>query len=155
MKLPQTIKTKLEIMPKEEIPAILDAKIEEYKEKNLPVEQGLSDYIARSMQNIDSEIEKLKNYKKLIDERIKEFQVKKSEISEKIANYLENNLGVDKLKGLEVSSITVKPESERDVKKFVLDASRDELIEKGLAHYEITKTINPKQIKINKRRGNG
>ena len=155
MKLPQTIKTKLEIMPKEEIPAILDAKIEEYKEKNLPVEQGLSDYIARSMQNIDSDIEKLKNYKKLIDERIKEFQVKKSEISEKIANYLENNLGVDKLKGLEVSSITVKPESERDVKKFVLDASRDELIEKGLAHYEITKTINPKQIKINKRRGNG
>jgi len=159
MKLPQIIKTKLEVVPREEIPAILDAKIEEYKEKNLPIEQGLADYIAKGMQNIDDEIEKLKNYKKLIDEQIKEFQVRKSEISEEIANYLENNLGVDKLKGLEVSSITIKPESESKRKKLVYDIDKKilekKLVELGFAHYEEEIKIAPKQVKINKRRKNG
>jgi len=159
MKLPQTIHTKLEIVPKEEITFLLDAKIEEFKEKNLPVEESLADYIALGMQNIDDEIERLKNYKKMIDEKIKEYQNKKSEISEEVADYFENNLGVGKLKGLIVSSITIKPESKSTRKKLVYDADKKDietkLLELGLAHYEEEVKINPKQIKINKRRKNG
>ena len=156
MKLPEKIKTKLENAAKEGIAQLLDEKIVEYQERNLPVEEKLADYIALVMQNIDEEVEKLKNYKKLLDEKIKELQIKKREISEEVADYLENNLGVEKLHGLIVSSITIKPEKESKTKKFVLDAEKDELIKQGLAHYEIVKKLNPKQIKINKKRnGNG
>ena len=154
MKLPQIKNTRLEIIPKEEIISLLDAKIEEFKEKNLPVEESLTDYIALGFTNIDEEIEKLKNYKKMLDEKIKELTIKKQEISEEVANYLENNLGVDKLKGVIVSSITIKPEREKITKKFVLDVDKEALIELGVAHYEETKTISPKQIKINKRKNN-
>ena len=157
MKLPQIKNTKLEIIPKEEITFLLDAKIEEFKEKNLPVEESLADYIALGMQNIDDDIEKLKNYKKMLDEKIKEYQGKKSEISEEVANYFEYRLGIDKLKGLIVSSITVKPESKSTRKKLVYDTDKKEietkLLELGLAHYEEEIKINSKHIKINKRRG--
>jgi len=159
MKLPQTIHTKLEIIPKDEINSLLESKIKEYEEKNLPVEQSLADYIATGMQNIDDEIERLKNYKKMIDEKIKEYQLRKFEISEKVAEYLENVLGVDKLNGLAVSSITIKPKSESKRKKLVYDIDKKILEEKlvalGFAHYEEEVKINPKQIKINKRRKNG
>ena len=152
MKLPQVKNTRLEIIPREEISSLLDAKIDEYKEKNLPVEESLTDYIALGFTNINDEIEKLKNYKKMIDEKIKELQVRKSEISEEVADYLENNLGVDKLKGVFISSITIKPEGQRKIKKFVLDGDKEALIKLGVAHYEEIITPTPKQIKINKRK---
>ena len=156
MKLPQTKNTRLEIIPKTEMISLLENKIQEYQDKNLPVEEKLADYIALSMQNIDEATEKLKNYKKMMDEKIKEYQSQKSEISEEVANYIENYLGVDKLKGIIVSSITIKPESESKRKKLVYDVDKHQIEEKlialGFAHYEEEVKANPKQIKINKRR---
>ena len=144
--------TKLEIVPIDEVKATLEYKVNELQEKNLPIEQGLADYIAFGIQNIDDEIEKLKNYKKAIDEKIKEMQTQRQEISEKVAEWLEEN-GIDKLKGTYISSITIKPEGERKSKKFVLDVDKEALVELGVAHYEEVITPTPKQIKINKKRG--
>ena len=64
-------------------------------------------------------------------------------------------MGITKLNGLIVSSLTIKPESQSKRKKFILDADKEKLIELGVAHYEEEVKINPKQIKINKRRSNG
>jgi hypothetical protein len=152
MKLPTIKNTKLEVITKEEITPLLNSKIAEYTEKNLPIEQSLADYIALGIQNIDFRIEQLKNYKKMLDEEIKELSTQKQNISEEVADYVETNLGVEKLKGAIVSSITIKQPGERKTKKFILDVDKDELIKSKMAHYEEIVTPTPKQIKVNKRR---
>jgi hypothetical protein len=143
--------TRLEVIAPDEVGAVLEYKTQELQEKGLPIEQGLADYIAFGLQNIDDEIEKLKNYKKAIDEKIKEMQEQKTQVSERVAEWLESN-GIDKLKGTYVSSVTIKPESERKSKKFVLDVDKEALVKLGVAHYEEVVTPTPKQVKINKKR---
>jgi len=143
--------TRLEIVAPDEVGAVLEYKAQELQEKDLPVEAGLADYIAFGLQNVEDEIEKLKAYKKAIDEKIKDMQEQKTQVSEKIAEWLEGN-GIDKLKGTFVSSVTIKSENKNIRKKFILDADRETLVEAGFAHYEDVEVVTPKQVKINKKR---
>ena len=144
--------TRIEDYPVQEIGTAIDMKIEELKAKNLPIEQGLCDYIALSLENIDNEVKTLKKYKKELDLLIKTKLEHKKEAMSEIAKKLKDDLGLEKLQGMSVSSIRIKPENVSFTKKFVLDEDKDELVELGYAHYEDVIKEIPMSIKINKRR---
>ena len=145
----EVVETRLE--NSENIAEVLKYKIDEYNQKGLPVEQSLADYIALGISGFDEKISKLKEYKKQIDETIKELQRQKQEASLQIAEWFEAN-DIDKLKGVAVSSVTVKPESVSITKKLVLDVDKEELVTQGFAHYEEQYKESLKGIKINKKR---
>jgi len=144
--------TRIEDYPVQEIGKAIDMKIDELNEKNMPIEQGLCDYIALSLENIDNEVKTLKKYKEELDLLIKTKFEHKKEAMREIAKKLKDDLGLDKLQGMSVSSITVKPESVSFTKKFVLDEGKDELVDLGYAHYEDVIKEIPTSLRVNKRR---
>jgi len=149
MSLPINKQTALEVS--DDVRSTLDWKVAQLQEEGLPVETGLADYIALAIQGIDEKIAYLKHCKKTYDEAIKEATNFKEKVAKEVAEYLEN-MGVEKIKGSVVSSVTIKPESVSIRKTFKWDIDRNEAIEKGLAHYEETLKEVPKAIKINKRK---
>ncbi len=152
MSLPTTIETKIVTSKPDEIRAILKAKADEYIKKNLPVEECLADYIYSSIDTIEEKIAKLKQYKSDITDAINALQKHKQEACKECYLALKEDFGVDKLKGVAVSSITTKEPSVSISKKFVLDEDKDRLVELGFAHYEENiKQIDP-TIRINKKR---
>lgn len=143
----------------------LDWKLKQLQDKNLPIESGLADYIEFGMSNIKSKIEQLTNYKDAIIEEISKLKKFETDTSEKIAEWLSSQ-GIDKLKGINCSSITINkgsPSVSEKVKKmeFQTDLSELEianyLVKAGLGKYvevETTK-IKPEtkdKIKINSKR---
>ena len=131
---------------------VLAWKLEQLQTENLPVEEGLADYIALGIAGMDARLAQLKEYKRMIDEEIKAVQDRKAKTTEEIADWLENEMGIEKLKGVYVSSVTVKPKNVSITKKLVWDVDREAAVEKGLAHYEETIREIPMGVKINKRR---
>ena len=149
-----------------DISETLNWKLQELQSNNLPVEEGIADYIFLGMSNIDKEIEQLTNYQNQIKDKIKELKDNKELTSENIATWLQEEQGVDKIKGISVSSITInkgKDSKSKTVikKEFVTHLTNEQiqalLIEQGLGHYkevqstETTKSTNDK-IRINKRK---
>jgi len=140
-------------------------KLEQLESNNLPTESGLADYIFFGMNNIDAKVDQLKNYKASIDKEIKSLNSYKLDVSEKIAEFIQEQ-GVDKLKGLECSSITINKGSEeteetKEYKEFKTDLTKEQIekliIDNGLGHYESKETIKvvpatKDKIKINKKR---
>lgn len=143
----------------------LNWKLEQLTNNNLPIEQGMADYIYFGVSNIDAKIKQLKAYKDEILKEVKNLEAYKSTVSEEIAEWIQGQ-GVDRLEGLEVSSITINQGSEEKEEtsesvKFVLDVDNDKmekfLVENGLAHYEkITTTkvtlATKDKIRINTKR---
>ena len=135
----------------ESVAAVLDWKLEQAKENNMPIEETLADYIALGVGGYDSKIAQLKEYKNQIQEAINEIEEHKSKAMEETHVWLVEQ-GIEKLKGIHVSSITCKEAGVSITKKFVLDTERDTLIEKGLAHFEEVIKETPATIRINKRK---
>ena len=153
----------------------LDWKLIQIKEKNLPVESSLADYIAFGMEGIENDIEQLSNYKTLIETQIKQAKENQSKVKIECAEWLANQ-GLDKLNGLNVSSITITKAVEEkttitqedvwvDVdSKIVLDKNNFpfekayELLEaNGYIEKDSTDVIKftsakPSQIKVNQKR---
>lgn len=146
----------------------LSWKLKQLEDNNLPIESGIADYINFGLSNIDIKIYQLKNYKTLLDDEIKSLNAYKDTVKEEIAEWFNDN-GIDKLKGLECSSITIAKGSEAKeeivtTKKIVYDFSlveykdlEDFLIRNGFAHYEYKEEIKiipetKDKIKINKKR---
>lgn len=143
----------------------LNWKLEQLTNNNLPVEQGMADYIYFGISNIDAKIKQLKAYKDEILKEIKNLEAYKSTVSEEIAEWIQGQ-GVDRLEGLEVSSITINKGSEEKEEtsesvKFVLDVDNERmekfLVENGLAHYEKVTTTKvtlatKDKIRINSKR---
>ena len=143
----------------------LNWKLEQLTNNNLPVEQGMADYIYFGVSNIDAKIKQLKAYKDEILKEVKNLEEYKSTVSEEIAEWIQEQ-GIDKLNGLEVSSITINQGSEekeeiRESVKFVLDIENktmeEHLVSLGYAHYEkvtTTKVIlaTKDKIRINSKR---
>ena len=143
----------------------LNWKLEQLTNNNLPVEQGMADYIYFGVSNIDAKIKQLKAYKDEILKEIKNLEAYKSTVSEEIAEWIQEQ-GIDKLNGLEVSSITINKGSEEKEEtsesvKFVLDVDNERmekfLVENGLAHYEKVTTTKvtlatKDKIRINSKR---
>jgi len=96
---------------------------------------------------------------------VKNLETYKTTVSEEIAEWIQGQ-GIDKLNGLECSSITINKGSEEieetiETVKFVLDVDNDRmekyLVENSLAHYEkITTTkvtlASKDKIRINSKR---
>jgi len=147
------IETKLEtaISNNASIKEILDAKVEHYKNSNMPVEESVADYIALGIENQKEKIKQYKEYKKELTEAIKALEDLEKQTSNEVAEWMSEN-GLEKLKGIHCSSVTFKDATTSITEKFVLDASRDDLIEKGLAHKEDVIKDVPSSVKINSRR---
>jgi hypothetical protein len=135
----------------ESVATVLDWKLEQAKEKNLPVEETLADYIALGVGGYDGKIAQLKDYKNQIQEAINEIEEHKSKAMQEAHGWLVEQ-GIEKLKGIHVSSITCKEAGVSITKKFVLDVDRETLVEKGLAHFEEVIKETPATIRINKKR---
>ena len=143
----------------------LNWKLGQLTSNNLPVEQGMADYIYFGVSNIDAKIKQLKAYKDEILKEVKNLETYKSTASEEIAEWIQDQ-GVDKLNGLECSSITISKGSEEieetiETVKFVLDVDNDRmekyLVENSLAHYEKIATTkvtlaSKDKIRINSKR---
>ena len=143
----------------------LDWKLKQLQDKNLPIESGLADYIEFGMSNIKSKIEQLTNYKDSIIEEINNLKKFELSTSENIADWITKQ-GIEKLKGIQCSSITINKGSEakeESIKKveFKTDLTQKEIEEllvsnkKGeYVEVKITK-ITPSRkdkIKINSKR---
>ena len=153
MNLPMKKTTRLEVAVErnEDIKALLDSKVEHYQTSNMPVEESIADYIALGIQDQKEKIERYKKYKKELDEAIKALQELEKETSAEVSEWMFDN-GIDKLKGIHCSSVTVKHESVSVRKKIVRDISDSELLEKGYAHEEEIYTSISHSVKINNRR---
>lgn len=146
------------------VKAILYAKLQQYQEQNLPIEI-LTDYIGKGLVQIEDEIVQLKNYKSLIDDKIKGLQEQIKNVKIQSAEFLREN-GIDKLDGVEFSSITITAkkdgyEEKQEVKTFHTDLTEDEindfLVTQNLGHYtkeNVTKIVldTPEMVKVNKKR---
>lgn len=146
------------------VKAILYKKLEHYKEQNLPIEI-LTDYIGKGLGQIEDEIVQLKNYKSLIDDKIKGLQEQIKTVKIESAEFLREN-GIDKLDGVEFSSITIAAkkdgyEEKQEVKTFHTDLTKDEindfLVTQNLGYYtkeSITKIVLdiPEMVRVNKKR---
>ena len=130
---------------------VLDWKVQDATEKGLPIEATVADYIALAIDNIDRQIEALEAYERNIKEAKALLKANRDLTKQDVYDWMQGN-GIDKLSGLCVSSISLKNEDVSITKKFVLDVSNDELIERNLAHNEeVIKTIL-RTIRINKRK---
>lgn len=143
----------------------LNWKLEQLTNNNLPVEQGMADYIYFGVSNIDAKIKQLKAYKDEILKEVKNLEAYKSTVSEEIAEWIQGQ-GVDRLEGLEVSSITINKSSEEKEEtiesfEFVFDVPnttyQEFLVKKGYAHYEKVTTTKvtlatKDKIRINSKR---
>ena len=143
----------------------LNWKLEQLTNNNLPVEQGMADYIYFGVSNIDAKIKQLKAYKDEILKEVKNLEAYKSTVSEEIAEWIREQ-GIDKLNGLECSSITINKGSEEieeavETVKFVLDVSeremQDYLVANSYAHWEKVTTTKvtlatKDKIRINSKR---
>ena len=160
----EIIKKRSITKPDSNVKAILYSKLKHYQEQNLPIEI-LTDYIGKGLQQIDDEIQQLKNYKKMIDEKIKDLQNQTFNVKVQGAEFLREN-GLDKLEGIEVSSITINsstPSSEEVIqeKTFITDLTQKEindfLVTQNLGRYETKDAIKvtneiPETLKVNKKR---
>lgn len=130
---------------------VLDWKVQDATEKGLPIEATVADYIALALDNIDKQIASLEAYESNIKEAKAILKANRDLTKQDVYDWMEGNC-IDKLTGLCVSSISVKQEDVSITKKFCLDVTNDELIERNLAHHdEVIKTI-PRTIRINKRK---
>ena len=130
---------------------VLDYKVQEATEKGLPVEATVADYIALSIDNMDTAIEKLKAYKKSIDEAIKTLLDNKELTKQDVYAWMQE-VGMDNLCGVSISSITSVDSGVSVKRKFVLDVDNEKLEEMNLGHYEEDITRTAATIKINKKR---
>lgn len=130
---------------------VLDYKVQEATEKGLPIEATVADYIALSIDNMDTAIEKLKAYKKSIDEDIKTLLDNKELTKQDVYAWMKE-IGINKLCGVSISSITWVDSGVSVKRKFVLDVDNEKLEEMNLGHYEESITPTAATIKINKKR---
>lgn len=130
---------------------VLDYKVQEATEKGLPIEATVADYIALSIDNMDTAIEKLKAYKKSIDEAIKTLLDNKELTKQDVYAWMQE-IGINKLCGVSISSITLVDSGVSVKRKFILDVDNEKLEEMNLGHYEESITPTAATIKINKKR---
>lgn len=130
---------------------VLDYKVQEATEKGFPIEATVADYIALSIDNMDTAIEKLKAYKKSIDEAIKTLLDNKELTKQDVYAWMKE-IGINKLCGVSISSITWVDSGVSIKRKFVLDVDNEKLEEMNLGHYEESITPTAATIKINKKR---
>lgn len=143
----------------------LEWKIQEIEKKGLPIDSGLADYIAFSIDNLENQLLQLKLIKNEVADREKAIKSQIEAIKVDGAAFLLGN-GLEKLEGVICSSVTVTQGKESEIiptteTKFVMSITQTELEELliglGKAEYKevITEKITneiPAKIRVNKRK---
>ena len=135
----------------------LEYKMASLQEQNLPIQEGLSDYIGLSLDEIEAQLLQLKQLKQDVAEREKTLKLQASDIKEQAAKFLEK-YGIEKMAGNIVSSVTItkgKPESTKTKFKLLVDKKAMEafLVDSGLAVYETVEVPATKDtLRVNKRK---
>lgn len=130
---------------------VLDWKVQEANDKGLPIEATIADYIGLAIDNIESAIAKLDAYEKDIKEAKAILKSNRDLTKADVYDWMKE-CGMDKLKGICVSSISIKDEGVSATNKVVIDVTNEELLERNLAHLE--ESIKPiaRTIRINKKK---
>ena len=147
--------TSLETTPN--VKETLNWKINSLVEQDKNVSNGLADYLYLGINNLENQLEQLKQLKADIKERETALNEQITAIKQDGATFLLEN-GIDRLDGVLASSVTVtegKPESTKT--KFALLVSKKEsedyLVDAGLAVYESVEVPATKDtLRINKRK---
>ncbi len=135
----------------------LEYKMNSLQEQNLPLQEGLSDYIGLSLNEIEAQLLQLKSVKQEVSEREKTLKSHATQIKEDGAEFLKQ-YGIEKISGNIVSSITItkgKPVGIKHVFKTGLSKKDIEtiIIDAGLGYMEATETPATKDsLRINKRK---
>ena len=135
----------------------LEYKMNSLQEQNLPLQEGLSDYIGLSLDEIEAQLLQLKAVKQEVSEREKSLKSHSKQIKEEGAKFLEN-YGIEKMEGNIVSSITITKGKPTSIKqKFVTELSKKEIeeliITSGFGYYEdieVPETVD--MLRVNKRK---
>ena len=129
----------------------LNWKLQQLESKNLPAESGLADYIYFGVSNIDKKIEQLKNYKDAIIEEMNNLKAYKETVSIDCAEWIQSQ-GVEKLNGLECSSITInkghEAKEEKIVKKIFTTNKTEAEIQEFLVSNGIGEFVEKEECKI-------
>ncbi len=144
-----------------EVVDALEWKMKVLEEQGRPIEESLSDYIGFSLDNLNRSIDAKKFYIDELKALIKKDEEQINLIKTDGVKFLDN-LGVDRLNGHIVSSVTISKErpaqtKEKQVLKYLLPKDEIEqfLIDTGKAEMEtiITETKDiPRKIRVTQRR---
>jgi len=135
----------------------LEYKMNSLQEQDLPIQEGLSDYIGLSLDEIEAQLQQLKAVKQEVSEREKVLKSHSQQIKEDGAKFLDQ-YGIEKMEGNIISSITItkgKPETSKVKFKLLVDkkASETYLVDGGLAVFESVEVPATKDvIRVNKRK---
>lgn len=135
----------------------LGLKLKTLEEAGLPLQSGIADYIGMAELNIKAQKEQLKAVENEIKLRKKQLDEQLTNIKTGSAKFLEE-MGVDRLEGNIVSSVTLVPESPKTAKKrFKLIVPKKEteefLVSSGLAVWEDYEADGrPAMIRVNRRK---
>ena len=134
-----------------DVVSTLDWKVSQLVEQKKPVQEGISDYIGMSINELDSQIDYLKEAKTAINKREKQLKEQKEAILEGTATFMINS-GAERLEGIFVSSVTLtkaKDATTKEVYSLIVDKKEAEqyLINAGLAIME-TKEVPATKAKV-------
>ena len=147
--------TSLETSPN--VKETLTWKIAQLTEDDKNISNGLADYLYLGVNNLEQQLEQLKQIESEIKERKAALNEQISVIKHDGANFLLDN-GIERLDGVLASSVTVthgKPESTKTKFKLLVDkkASESYLVDAGLAVFESVDVPATKDVlRINKRK---
>ncbi len=135
----------------------LEWKIKVLTDSELPVQEGLADYIGLSIEEIEMQERQLKELKAQLSAREKELKEQKQNILQDGAKFFEQ-YGIDRMDGNMVSSVTITKGKDATTKqKFVTNLTSKEkealIYDAGFGHYEDVEVeaLKPR-LKINKRK---
>lgn len=148
-----------------DVEATLNWKLEYIKENNLPIDTGMADYIAFSIDNLDMQLKQIAEAEKQLNQRKQELKKQIETIKIDGAKFLDN-MGVDRLDGVMCSSISISKSVEEKVVEeetikieyLKTQSEIDALLismgyakEKTIIEEKITKA-RPAKLRINKRK---
>ena len=147
--------TSLETTPN--VKETLEWKINSLIEQDKNISNGLADYFGIALNNLDGQLEQLKQLEADIKERKTALNEQITAIKQEGAYFLESQ-GIDRLDGVLTSSVTInkgKEPGEKLVFKLLVPKKESEqfLVDSGLAVFESVETPGTKDtIKVNKRK---
>lgn len=161
------LKKKTSLEKSEDVKDTLNWKLTRIQEANMPMESGIADYIALAIQNLEHEIEYIKEIEGNYKEKREEISKQIEQIKIEGANFF-NDVGIVKVDGVICSSITltkqkdsITTETSKKVFKTSLSQAEIEELLLGLGKAEIVTVIEektskaiPAKLKINKRKSN-
>lgn len=156
-----TIKKHSSLENNPKVVEVLNWKLQALKEEERPIEEGIADYIGFSLDNLKQSITSKKFYIEELKKLIRADEVQAEKIKTEGVKFLQQ-LGVDRLKGHIVSSVTIskaKPSTTKtkEVLRYLVPVEEIEelLVTLGKAEWETVTTTSdeiPPKLRLSQRR---